>query len=118
MLVQVVHCVVDVAQLVDQVIGDLVEVTECVHIVVTGGSKLKKARVAREGDRVDSREHILSRDSGLRQLLLCCILHLIYEGHAVADHTGDVRFADLGVRRGVAKTGIHEAVGKGEAVTE
>lgn len=118
MLVQVIDRVVDVSQLVDQVIRDLVEVTESIHIVVTGGSKLKNARVARKSYRVDGREHILSRDSGLGQLLLCCVLHLLDKGHAVADHASNVRFTDLGVRRGVAKTGIHETISKGEAVTE
>ena len=57
---QVVHGVIYIAELVDQIVGHLVEVAEGVHVVVARGSKLEHARVAGEGDRVDGPEHVLS----------------------------------------------------------
>ena len=58
-LCEIVDSVVDAAELVDHVVRDLVEVTECVHVEVASRPKLKNARVARESYRVHSCQHIL-----------------------------------------------------------
>ena len=45
MLGQVVDCVVDVAELVDHVVGDLVEVAEGIHVEVTSCAEFKNTGV-------------------------------------------------------------------------
>ena len=57
---KIVDGVVDFAELMNQVIGHLVEVAEGVHVVVASLTVLKHTVVARVGDWVHGSQHILS----------------------------------------------------------
>ena len=94
---QVENSVVDGAEFVNQVVGDLGEIREGVHVVVAGGTEIVDTLVTRERDGVDRSKDVLEGESGELELSVGAVLDLLLEGLTVSDDTGNVGLADLRV---------------------